>query len=71
MEAEEEQDLGAAAPAEKGRDKYLEEKKKKREKAKLHARDREEKRKTSEERVAHEISEETEEEIDFTRFKRR
>ena len=69
MEAEDEQDLGAAAPAEKGRDKYLEEQKKKREKAKMHARDREEKRKRSEERVAQEISEETEEEIDFTRFK--
>ena len=31
MEAEDEQDLGAAAPAEKGCDKYLEEQKNKRE----------------------------------------
>ena len=50
MEAEDEHDLGAAAPAEKGNDKYLETQKKKREKAKAHAKDREEKRKRSEEK---------------------
>ena len=66
MEDEDQHDLGAAAPAEKGHDKYLEEQKQKREKAKAHAKDREEKRKRSEERV-HEISEE--EEIDPERYK--
>ena len=69
MEAEDEQDLGAAAPAEKGRKKYLEEQKHKREKAKAHAKDREEKRKRGEEKAAQEISEETEEEVDLSRYK--
>ena len=69
MEAEEEQDLGAAALSEKGNDKYLGEQKKKREKSKAHAKDREEKRKRSEDKAAQEISEETEEDIDITRWK--
>ena len=68
MEAEE-QDLGAAAPSERGNDKYLEEQKKKREKAKAKTKDREEKRKRSDDKVAQEISEETEEEIDITKWK--
>ena len=69
MEAEDEHDLGAAAPAEKGHNKYLEEQKHKREKAKARAKDKEEKRKRSEEKVAQEISEETEEEVDLSRYK--
>ena len=69
MEAEDEQDLGAAAPAEKGHKKYLEEQKHKREKAKAHAKDREEKRKRGEEKVVQEISEETEEEVDLSKYK--
>ena len=68
MEAEE-QDLGAAAPLEKGNDKYLGEQKKKREKSKAHAKDREEKRKRSENKAAQETSEETEEDIDITKWK--
>ena len=67
MEAEDQHDLGAAAPAEKGHHKYLEEQKHKREKAKEHAKDREEKRKRSEEKVAQDISEE--EEVDLARYK--
>ena len=66
MSDDEPQDLGAAAPAEKGHDKYLEEQRQKREKAKAHAKDGEEKRKRSEERVQ-EISEE--EEIDLEKYK--
>ena len=67
MEAEE-QDLGAAAPSEKGYDKYLEEQKKKRENTKTKTKDREEKRKRSDDKAAQEISEETEEEIDITKW---
>ena len=53
MEAEqEEQDLGSAAPAEQGNDKYPEEQKKKREKEKAHAKDRGEKRKRGEDKGA-------------------
>ena len=63
MEAEQEeaQELGAAAPAEEGNKKYLEDQKKKREKAKSHAKDRgeEEKRK----RRGQDISDEAEESI--------
>ena len=66
MSAEDQHTLGAAAPAEGGHDKYLEEQKHKREKAKARAKERDEKRKRSEERV-HEISEE--EEIDLERYK--
>ena len=68
MEAEE-QDLGAAAPSERGNDKYLEEQKKKREKTKAKTKDREEKRKRSDDKAAQEISEETEEEVDITKWK--
>ena len=39
-EQEEEQDLGSAAPAAQGNDKYLDEQKKKREKATAHAKER-------------------------------
>ena len=69
MEAEEEQDLGAAAPSGKGNAKGLQEQKKKREKSNAHAKDREEKRKRSEDKAAQEISEETEEDIDITKWK--
>lgn len=66
---EEEQDLGSAAPAAKGNDKYFEEQKKKREKANVHAKDREEKWKRSEDKAAQEISDEAEEDIDIRRWK--
>ena len=68
MEAEE-QYLGAAAPSERGNDKYLEEQKKKREKTKAKTKDREEKRKRSDDKAAQEFSEETEEEIDTPKWK--
>ena len=68
-EQEEEQDLGPAAPAEQANDKYLEEQKKKREKATTHAKDREEKGKRGEDKGAQEISDEADEDIDVRKWK--
>ena len=68
-EQEEEQELGAAAPAEEGNNKYLDEQTQKRENAKAHAKDIEEKRKRGENKGAQEISDEAEEDIDIRKWK--